>query len=157
MHGYGTEIVDITPIYNLLFGKTVEISYQISAQDIVSLDVDNLNFMSDQKYPLLAKTLKHTLLYLYLRLNVEKVLRDKFPQETRNCELLGDFIYKALRDKKYQSERVKLTAKKTLLNEFNHYEGNFNIFQPAIDISDTNLENEKIAILQILHDIQVKI
>lgn len=156
MHGYGTDIVDITPIYNLLFGKTVEKSYQISTQDIVSLDVNNLNFMSDYTYPLLAKTLKHTLIYLYLRLNVEKVLRDKFQQETRNCELLGDFIYKALKDKKYQVERVKLTAKKTLLNEFNHYEGNFNIFQPAIDISDTNLEKEKNEILQILADIQAK-
>lgn len=156
MHGYGTEIIDITPIYNLLFGKAVATSYQISAQDIVSLDVDNLKFMKDQTYPLLAKTLKHTLLYLYLRLNVEKTLRDKFPHETRHCELLGDFIYKALKDKKYQSERVKLTAKKTLLNEFNHYEGNFNIFQPAIDISDTNLEKEKVEILQILNDIKAK-
>lgn len=156
MHGYGTEIVDITPIYNLLFGKTMATSYRISAQDIVSLDVNNLDFMSDHTYPLLAKTLKHTLMYLYLRLNVEKILRDKFPQETKNCELLGDFIYKALKDKKYQGERVKLTAKKTLLNEFNHYEGNFNIFQPAIDISDTNLEKEKSEILQILADIQAK-
>lgn len=96
------------------------------------------------------------MMYLYLRLNVEKVLREKFPQETRYCELLGDFIYKALKGKKYQSERVKLTAKKTLLNEFNHYEGNLNIFQPAIDISDTNLEKEKNEILQILAEIQAK-
>ena len=157
MHGYGTEKFDITPIFNLLFGKTVAASYEISAQDIVTLDVNNLNFMSDLTYPLLSKTLKHTLIYLYLRLNVEKTLREKFPQETRNCELLGDFIYKALQDKKYQSERVKLTAKKTLLNEFNHYEGNFNIFQPAIDISNTNLDKEKVDILQILEDIKIKI
>ncbi|MHB1484857.1 MAG: AAA family ATPase [Saccharofermentanales bacterium] len=156
MHGYDTEIVDITSIYNSLFGKTAATTYQISAQDIIKFDIDKLNFVSDKTYPLLAKTLKHTLTYLFLRLNVEKVLRDKFPQETKNCELLGEFIYKALSDKKYQGERVRLTSKKTLLNEFNHYEGNFNIFQPAIDISDTNLAKEKKEILQILDDIKAK-
>ena len=113
-------------------------------------------FRSDDKYPLLAKTLKHTLVYLFLRLNVEKVLRDNFPQETRKCELLGDFIHKALFDSKYQSERVKLTSKKTLLNEFNHYEGNFNIFQPAIDITDANLEKEKNEIINLLDSIKSK-
>jgi len=156
MHGYGTDVIDITPIYNLLFSKTIGTSYQISAQDIIALDVGHLNFMNNRTYPLLVKTLKHTLLYLYLRLNVEKTLREKFPKETKKCELLGEFIYRALKDKKYQSERVKLTAKKTLLNEFNHYEGNFNIFQPAIDITDANLEKEKVEILQILNDIKTK-
>ena len=34
-------------------------------------------------------------------------------------------------------------AKKTLLNEFNHFEGNLSIFQPAIDISDQMLQKEK--------------
>lgn len=156
MHGYNTEMVDITMIYNSLFGKAVETSYRISAQDIISSDINDLNFINGQNYPLLAKTLKHTLVYLYLRLNVEKVLRDKFPVETRKCELLGDFIHKALQGNEYQSERVKLTAKKTLLNEFNHYEGNLNIFQPAIDITDAYLAKERDEIIQILADIQAK-
>jgi energy-coupling factor transporter ATP-binding protein EcfA2 len=153
MHGYGNEVVDVTPIYNKLFGKAVTTSYLASACDIISLDITALNFIKKDNYPLLAKTLEHTLTYLYLRLNVEKVLRDKFPQQTRKCELLGDFIYKALSDTKYQSERVKLTSKKTLLNEFNHYEGNFNIFQPAIDITESSLYKEKVEIINILDSI----
>ena len=36
-----------------------------------------------------------------------------------------------------------LTSKKTLINEFNHFEGNLSIFQPAIDITDTALVHEK--------------
>ena len=157
MHGYNTELVDITPIYNLLFGKSIQTSYKISAIDIIELDVNNLDFMRAEQYPLLKKTLRHTLIYLFLRLNVEYKLRTLFPRETRRCELLGDFIYKALSDITYQKERVQLTAKKTLLNEFNHYEGNFNIFQPAIDITDSNLEKEKQEILSILNDISTKL
>lgn len=38
--------------------------------------------------------------------------------------------------------RVFFTSRKTLLNEFNHFEGNMNIFQPAIDINETVLQKE---------------
>jgi hypothetical protein len=55
-----------------------------------------------------------------------------------------------------QRERVKLTSKKTLFNEFNHYEEDFNIFQPAIDITESNLNKEKVEILEILHSIIAK-
>ena len=34
------------------------------------------------------------------------------------------------------------TSRKTLLNEFNHFEGNMNIFQPAIDITQAALQKE---------------
>ena len=37
-------------------------------------------------------------------------------------------------------------SKKTLLNEFNHFEGNLSIFQPALDIADHILTKEKKAI-----------
>lgn len=47
-------------------------------------------------------------------------------------------------------KRVFLTSRKTLLNEFNHFEGNLSIFQPAIDISDQALKKEKQEILQFL-------
>ncbi|MFZ2539408.1 MAG: hypothetical protein WAX04_10965 [Oscillospiraceae bacterium] len=42
--------------------------------------------------------------------------------------------------------RVFFTSRKTLLNEFNHFEGNMNIFQPAIDIEDNALQREVYAI-----------
>ena len=157
MHGYGTEIVNVTEIYNTVFQKEVATVYQISAQDILTVDIENLNFMKpDTSYPLLYKTLRHTLTYLYLRLNVEKLLRNQFPAKTRQCEMLGVFIAKGLTEPKYQSERVRLSSKKTLLNEFNHYEGNFNIFQPAIDITDSNLIKERHDIMEILSDITAK-
>lgn len=38
--------------------------------------------------------------------------------------------------------KVFFTSRKTLLNEFNHFEGNMNIFQPAIDISKSALQKE---------------
>lgn len=45
-----------------------------------------------------------------------------------------------------RSNRVFFTSRKTLLNEFNHFEGNMNIFQPAIDITETALQREVTAI-----------
>jgi hypothetical protein len=39
--------------------------------------------------------------------------------------------------------RIRLTSKKTLINEFNHFEGNLSIFQPAIDITDAALGKER--------------
>lgn len=154
MHGYNTDQVNITQIYNLLFNKEISTSYNISASDIITLDLNNINFIKTQSYSLLNKTLRHTLIYIFLRLHVELKLRTLFPHETRHCELLGDFIYKALGATLYQRERVLLTAKKTLLNEFNHYEGNF---KPAIDITDSNLEKEKQEILSILNDLEAKV
>jgi len=50
--------------------------------------------------------------------------------------------------------RVKLTSKKTLINEFNHFEGNLSIFQPAIDITDTALAKEKAEILLLVERIK---
>lgn len=43
---------------------------------------------------------------------------------------------------KMREYKVFFTSRKTLLNEFNHFEGNMNIFQPAIDISKTALQKE---------------
>lgn len=157
MHGYGKEKVNVTEIYNTVFQKAVVKVYEISAQDILTVDIEHLDFMkADTLYPLLYKTLRHTLTYLYLRLNVEKLLRFQFPSQTRHCELLGEFIAKGLVETKFQSDRVRLSSKKTLLNEFNHYEGNFNIFQPAIDITESNLIKERHDIMEVLRDIAAK-
>jgi len=41
-------------------------------------------------------------------------------------------------------------SKKTLLNEFNHFEIDMNIFQPAIDIANATLRKEKEDILNML-------
>ena len=48
-------------------------------------------------------------------------------------------------------KKVFFLSRKTLINEFNHFEGNMNIFQPAIDISDSSLKKEKEDIVNALN------
>ena len=50
-------------------------------------------------------------------------------------------------------EKVFFLSRKTLINEFNHFEGNMNIFQPAIDISDSSLKKEKEDIVNALNSL----
>ena len=50
--------------------------------------------------------------------------------------------------------RVFFTSRKTLLNEFNHFEGNMNLFQPAIDISSMALKKENDDIEQALEKVR---
>jgi len=98
---------------------------------------------------LLNKTLLHSFSYLFLRLLVEKKLVEKFNIDTQRHKQLGQIISQA-----YPNEsdivqirnRIRLTSKKTLINEFNHFEGNLSIFQPAIDITDHALGSERIDI-----------
>lgn len=45
------------------------------------------------------------------------------------------------------------TSRKTLLNEFNHFEGNMNIFQPAIDITNEALKKERESIISYLEEL----
>ena len=105
-------------------------------------------------YPLLNKTLSHSLSYLYLRLLVEKKLVSKFSINTKKYDNLGSIILKAYngKDKRNIVKRVFLISKKTLLNEFNHFEGNMSIFQPAIDISDYTLQKEKVDIINFINN-----
>nr|MBA5587017.1 hypothetical protein [Anaerobacillus isosaccharinicus]QOY38674.1 hypothetical protein AWH56_018945 [Anaerobacillus isosaccharinicus] len=58
--------------------------------------------------------------------------------------MLSKIISKAFSEDTPENKksRIFLLSRKTLLNEFNHFEGNMNIFQPAIDISDTALKKE---------------
>ena len=65
--------------------------------------------------------------------------------EARN-EQLGQIISAAYPDENDVEQirnRIRLTSKKTLINEFNHFEGNLSIFQPAIDITDQALGKER--------------
>ena len=55
---------------------------------------------------------------------------------------------------KMREFRVFFTSRKTLLNEFNHFEGNMNIFQPAIDITKSALQKEITEIEEKLIDIK---
>lgn len=152
MHGYFNDKINITDIYNKLFNKNIATSYEISVDDILGIDINNIDVLN-RDYPLLNKTLKHSLSYLYLRLLVERKLVIKFGINTKKYDNLGSIILQAYNgnDKTNVTKRVFLISKKTLLNEFNHFEGNMSIFQPAIDISDYTLQKEKKDIIDFIN------
>lgn len=153
MHGYNDKIINITEIYNNLFDTNIETEYNISVNDIIELDISNIEILkSDTGYKLLSKTLKHSLTYFYLRLKVENKLCKQYNINTNQNSMLSQIVLKAFGDSD-GDKRIFLMSRKTLINEFNHFEGNMNIFQPAIDISDSSLEKEKKDILDFLDEL----
>ena len=157
MHGYSNSSVDVVPIYKKLFGYDFGCSEEISVTDILNIDCSTLDILDSKKYPLLADTMKQSLIYYYLRMKVEKELVDDFGISTHNMETLNQIIRKAFNckdtDPDFEKKRyfkVFFTSRKTLLNEFNHFEGNMNIFQPAIDINPIALRKE-------INDIEAKL
>ena len=147
MHGYGTGSVDIIPIYKKLFGYEFDGVESISVDDILNVDCSVIDILDETCFPLLSSTLKQTLIYYHLRMKVEKELVDAFGITTHEMDTLNQIIQRAFprtRDTNEQNRnlRVFFTSRKTLLNEFNHFEGNMNIFQPAIDITQAALQKE---------------
>lgn len=148
MHGYKTESVDIAHAYIELFGNpgnSIPASFSVNVSDILQKSVDAITIIDTTAFPLLNRTLKHSFQYLYLRLAVEKALVDKFNIDTTRYTQLGQIISAAFPDENDIDQirnRIRLTSKKTLINEFNHFEGNLSIFQPAIDITDQALSTE---------------
>lgn len=156
MHGYENDQIDLGQIYNDLFKKQLSNSYIISVNDILSIDINNLDEIIDKNdYPLLNKVLCNNLVYLYLRLITEKVLVNKYNINTTKYDQLSSIIYQSFKDDTIENnkKRIFFFSKKTLLNEFNHFEGNMNIFQPAIDISENILIKEKNEILDKLENL----
>lgn len=150
MHGYETTKVNLTEIFNQVLGEGVVLQeHTLSAEDIIGFDHSNLTSISPENYPLLSKTLTHTLNYLFLRLSVEKKLVDTFNVNTNNNDMLTNIISASFKGNSEEAvnNRVFFMSRKTLLNEFNHFEMDMNIFQPAIDISNSSLTKEKTAIL----------
>jgi len=150
MHGYKTDKVDVAEIYISLFGNkdnSIPISYEISVSDILSKNVKGIDILNSNEYPILNKTLRHSFTYLFLRLLVERELVKAFNIDTNKPILFGEIITKAYPlntgDIVIDRKRVRILSKKTLINEFNHFEGNLSIFQPAIDITDHSLEEER--------------
>ena len=150
MHGYCTDHVDIASIYRKLFNATHDVipkdGYVISVPEILGKTVDGKIIVDNARYPLLDKTLRHSFTYLFLRLMVEKKLIEKFNIDTNSNLKLGQIISRAFPDNGdilQMRHRIRLTSKKTLINEFNHFEGNLSIFQPAIDITDQALGKER--------------
>ena len=159
MHGYKTDSVDIAHAYIELFGNADNVipeSYSVSVADILLKTVDAIAIVNTDNFPLLNRTLKHSFQYLYLRLAVEKALVDKFHIDTTRNTQLGQIISAAFPDDDDITQirnRIRLTSKKTLINEFNHFEGNLSIFQPAIDITDQALSTEKANLMTFIENL----
>lgn len=158
MHGYSEIKENITEIYESLFSdKVLSDTHNISASDIINMDSDKFKPIKSDKYPLLAKSLRHTMNYLFLRLSVENHLVNKFKVNTKKYDMLSDIILQGFSftndTPEKGSHRVFFMSRKTLLNEFNHFEMDMNIFQPAIDITDKALNKEKQQILSRLKKI----
>lgn len=151
MHGYETAAINVTDVYESLFGYRFTTDYIISSNDILSLDCITIDILDKGQYPLLAETLRQTLVYYYLRMKVEKELVEIFNLTINPTHppMLNQIIRRAFNytptdaDAERKREyKVFFTSRKTLLNEFNHFEGNMNIFQPAIDIESGALQRE---------------
>lgn len=153
MHGYGSSTLDIAAIYYDLFKYRIVTEQKITTNDILTLNDSDSEILDNNTLPLLNQTLKQTLKYYHLRMFVEKKLVDIFdiPFSENDPPMLNQLITKAFpyndicndeNSKKIRSFRVFFTSRKTLLNEFNHFEGNMNIFQPAIDIKPSSLNKE---------------
>lgn len=165
MHGYENVTVNLSKIYNDLFGDGLfTTDYNISSQDILCLNLSEIKILKYADYPLLNNTLRQTLIYYFLRMLVERELINIFHITVNGNMKLHNIIQKAFCERSGDSDSVKIdkrekrvffTSRKTLLNEFNHFEGNMNIFQPAIDISDNALKKEVDAILAMLGEVKV--
>lgn len=164
MHGFEHTTVDVGNVYKILFGYDFG-EENISVEDVLNQDCSSLNIIDSNEYPLLADTLNQTLIYYHVRMKVEHDLIEIFnlPVVPGNILLLTDIIGKAFtppvgatqeEKDELRNNRVFFTSRKTLLNEFNHFEGNMNIFQPAIDIEPSSLQREVTAIYEKLAELR---
>ena len=140
----------------LNFQSFLSKSFIVSIDDILNIDLDFWEIIDASKYPMLNRTFVHILTYFNLRLRVEKTLVEKFKINTKKYDMLTRIIDKAFKDDNLDNiqKRVFLLSRKTLLNEFNHFEQSLNIFQPAMDITDTALKKEREDILQFLEQLK---
>ena len=82
---------------------------------------------------------------------------NKFNINTDQYTQLGQIISAAFPDDNDIEQirnRIRLTSKKTLINEFNHFEGNLSIFQPAIDITEHALSTERANLMNFIESLQ---
>jgi len=107
-----------------------------------------------EKYPILNRTLYHTLNYLKLRLMVENTLynTDTNKLDTSKNYQLHQIINIYLENN--YALKTNLISKKTLLNEFNHFEYDMCLFMPSLDISNNKLNEEKNSIIKVCDEIR---
>lgn len=156
MHGYENDKVDINEIFKELFDvDLLQSKYEINVEDILQIDIKD-EIIDKTKYPILNRTLYHNLNYLKLRLLVEYTL---YNTDTKKMDWTKNPTLHNIIEKYLQNNidlKNKLLSKKTLLNEFNHFEYDMCLFMPSLDISDNKLKEEKDNIIKICEDIKNK-
>ncbi|MGL5382844.1 MAG: AAA family ATPase [Culicoidibacterales bacterium] len=165
MHGYGTQVVNVAAVFNQLFLKNQVVEpleeYLVSVESII----DKIQVFREKESkqiianrPLLNKTLIHSMNYLFIRLSVEQTLVNSYtPEQDEKFQVLEHATTSQIIDIAFprgHESRIFFMSKKTLLNEFNHYEGSLNLFEPAIDITDAALNTEVTDILAKLRPIK---
>jgi hypothetical protein len=156
MHGFGNTTVDLTAAYHELFGCSfLTKTNNVSINDIIKANLKDLDIIDAIRYPMLNRAFVHTLTYLYLRLRVENTLVEKFNINTNRYDMLTRIIDAAFKEDNLDNakKRAFLLSRKTLLNEFNHFEQDLNVFQPALDITDSALQKERDGILKFLEQL----
>lgn len=154
MHGYESQIIDINSEYQVCFGeKVLDSNYNVSVDDILETEIVD-EIVDKEKYPVLNRTLYHTLNYLKLRLMVENTLynTDINKIEKNKTYQLHQIINIYLKNN--YGLKANLISKKTLLNEFNHFEYDMCLFMPSLDISNNKLNEEKNSIIKICNEIK---
>jgi len=149
MH-YRKKAVDLGGIYHDLFG------YDLGVLKLNSDDILNFKFSENilcKEYPLLNRALNHNIKYHRLRIMTERVLIDCFKPKISGDYKLGEIMDECLKGDDYRVFRVALMSKKVLINEFNHFESDLNVFQPSLDISDEILEKETTEVMKVLEEI----
>jgi len=97
MHGYESSTVDLVEIYNHFFGDIFDGIEDVSNADVLAIDCDNLDFFDSSEYPLLAETLRQSIIYYYLRMKTEKVLVDIFKIKKKDNLMLSQIIRQAFK------------------------------------------------------------
>lgn len=159
MHHSSKKRISLSKIYTELFLEGIEDYFsneiEINTDEILEIDINSIQILKRAtEYKILDRVLRYNLIYLFLRIKSEKVLIEKYIKKNFKSNLMfGEIVLKSFpqhlddQTEENRENRIFFLSRKTLINEFNHYENDLNIFQPAIDISDSALLKEKKEIL----------
>lgn len=160
MHGYNSLSINLSGIIKGILGIEIKDNGSdiiICGSGMAEVDIPD-EIVDKSSYPLFNKTLSQNLTFLKLRTLVEKTLfeSDESRLNINKYPTLHTVIdeYLPRNSAKNRSLRAQLLSKKTLLNEFNHFEGNMSVFLPSLDISSESLEVETAGIDKIIKDFQ---
>lgn len=167
MHGYKAELANVTRSINEVIDVNIQdedsSDIKISGAQVADIAIPNTILKEGTDYPLLDKILKQNLTFMILRNKVEKAFYDSnksIIDEMNSKDRKGLTLQKIIdsyiphdSESYLLKRRSMLLSRKTLLNEFSHFEGNMSLFLPGLDISQDSIENEIEAIIEMCKEI----